>query len=102
MRSGFLLAPLLFCLLASAQTKRVAGENLSASAFAYVGDARDPRTWKLPIQFSTEEKTKAHIRSALARLRQTNLPESEKPAVRARIEAAAKAHGVAIKAKDTK
>jgi len=32
-----------------AKTKRVGGKDLSSSAFAYVGDAADPATWKYPI-----------------------------------------------------
>ena len=81
----------------SAKTKRVDGEDLPASAFAYVGDANDTSTWKLPIKFSTEEKTKSHIANALARFGQTNgIPDSEKPAVLAKIKAAANAHGIHV------
>lgn len=52
------------------KTKRVAGEDLSAEDFLIVGDADDPSTWKLPWKFSTEEKTKSHLRNALARFNQ--------------------------------
>lgn len=77
------------------KTKRVDGEGLSASAFAYVGDPDKTDTWKLPIKFSTPEKTKAHIRNALARFGQTQgIPASEKPKVLAKIKAAAKANGI--------
>lgn len=77
------------------KTKRVAGEDLPASAFAYVGDKDDTSTWKLPIKFSTEEKTKSHIRNALARFNQTEgIPAGERAKVLARIKAAAKKHGI--------
>lgn len=78
-----------------AKTKRVAGEDLPASAFAFVGDKEDTSTWKLPIKFSTEEKTKSHIRNALARFNQTQgIPEGEKSKVLARIKRAAREHGI--------
>lgn len=80
-----------------AKTKRVDGEDLTASAFAYVGDPNDTSTWKLPIKFSTEEKTVSHLRNALARFGQTQgIPASEKPKVLAKIKAAANAHGIHV------
>jgi hypothetical protein len=80
---------------AAATTKTVDGEELKDSAFAYVGDPAKTDTWKLPIIFSTEEKTKAHIRNALARFGQTQgIPAGEKPAVLAKIKEAAKKHGI--------
>ncbi len=79
------------------KTKRVAGEDLPASAFAYVGDAEKTETWKLPIKFSSDEKTKAHIRNAIARFSQTKgIPDSEKPKVLAKIKAAAKKYGIHV------
>lgn len=78
-----------------AKTKRVAGEDLTADCFAYVGDADKTETWKLPIKFSTEAKTVSHIRNALARFSQTQgIPESEKAAVLAKLKRAAKEHGI--------
>ena len=50
-------------LLKEKNTKRVDGEDLTASCFAHVGDPEDPETWKLPIKFSDEEKTKCLIGS---------------------------------------
>lgn len=86
---------------AEKKTKRVAGEDLPASAFAYVGDAEKTETWKLPIQFSSEEKTKSHIRNALARFSQTEgIPADERPKVLARIKAAAKKHGISTDTAD--
>ncbi len=77
------------------KTKRVAGEDLPSSAFAYVGDASDPSTWKLPLHFSSEEKSKRHVRNALARFNQTKgIPEDEKEKVHAKIVAAAKKYGI--------
>lgn len=80
-----------------AKTKRVAGEDLTADCFAYVGDKDDPSTWKLPIKFSTDAKTKSHIRNALARFDQTKgIPADEKAKVKAKIVAAAKKHGIEV------
>lgn len=79
------------------KTKRVAGEDLPASAFAYVGDAQKTETWKLPIKFASVEKTKRHIRNALARFNQTQgIPASEKPKVLAKIKAAARKYGIDV------
>lgn len=79
-----------------AKTKRVDGEDLTSSAFAYVGDETQTSTWKFPIKFSTEEKTKAHIRNALARFSSADLPEGEKAKVLAKIKAAAAKHGIHV------
>ena len=77
------------------KTKRVAGEDLGPGAFAYVGDKNDPSTWKLPIHFSSEEKSKRHVRNALARFNQTQgIPEGEKEKVHSKILAAAKKYGI--------
>lgn len=79
------------------KTKRVAGEDLKSEAFAYVGDPEKTETWKLPIKFSDEDKTKSHIRNALARFEQTKgIPADEKDKVKAKIEAAAKEHGIDV------
>jgi len=79
------------------KTKRVAGEDLESSAFAYVGDPDKTETWKLPIKFSNDEKTKRHIRNALARFEQTKgIPEDKKEEVKAKIHAAATAHGIDV------
>src|SRR5215469_8902414 len=78
-------------------TKRVAGENLTKDAFAYVGDASDKATWKLPIKFSSDAKTKRHIRNAVARFDQTSMPNKEEKAKAwERIVAAAKKYGIQI------
>ena len=86
-----------------AKTKRVAGEDLTSSAFAYVGDKDKTETWKLPIKFSSDDKTKRHIRNALARLNQTEgIPAAEKPKVRAKIVAAARKHGIDVAGEEEK
>ena len=78
------------------KTKKVDGVDLPASSFAYVGDPDKTDTWKLPIDFpGDDEKSKSHIRNALARFSQTEgIPESERAAVLAKIHAAAKKHGI--------
>lgn len=79
------------------KTKKVAGEDLSSSAFAYVGDADDPSTWKLPIKFSTDAKSASHVRNALARFGQTQgIPSDKKPGVLAKLKSAAKKHGIDV------
>ncbi len=61
------------------KTKRVAGEDLTASDFIIVGDKDDTSTWKLPYKFSSNAKTKRHLRNALARFNQmTGLSADEK------------------------
>ena len=83
--------------LEKGKTKRVAGEDLPASAFAYVGDKDKTDTWKLPIKFSSDAKTKSHIRNALARFNQTQgIPADQKSAVLGRIKSAARKHGIDV------
>jgi hypothetical protein len=81
-----------------AKTKTVAGVALPAHCFAYVGDSEKTETWKLPIEFpGDDKKTKSHIRNALARFDQTQgIPDGERSKVKAKIEAAARAHGIEV------
>ena len=80
-----------------AKTKKVAGEELKSSAFAYVGDESDPSTWKFPLHFSTKEKSARHVRNALARFNQAKgIPADKKTEVKAKILAAAKQYGVEV------
>lgn len=82
---------------AKKNTKRVAGEDLPMSAFAYVGDEKKKATWKLPIKFSDDAKTKRHIRNAIAQFSKADLPDAEKKAAAwKRIVAAAKEHGIQV------
>jgi capsid assembly protease len=81
---------------AEKNTKRVDGEDLEKSAFAYQG-SDDHDDWKLPIKFSDEEKTKSHIRNAISRWGSTDMPNAEeKKKARGRIKSAAKAHGIDV------
>jgi len=57
------------------KTKSVGGKEYPASAFAYVGDANDISTWHLPIPDAD------HLRDALARFGQTELPAAAKSRV---------------------
>lgn len=66
----------------------VSGESVHRSDFAYVGDPKLKSSWKLPIH--DEE----HIRAALARFNQAELPSSEKSKVARRIVTAAKKKGI--------
>lgn len=81
-----------------AKTKTVAGVALPSHCFAYVGDPEKTETWKLPIEFpGDDKKTKSHIRNALARFEQTQgIPEGDKSKVKAKIEAAARSHGIEV------
>lgn len=70
------------------RTKKVDGKNLPKSAFAFVGDANDTTTWKLPVH------DKAHADNAAARLDQTNgIPSEKKASVESKIKAAQKKFG---------
>ena len=76
------------------KTKRVDGEDLEKSAFAYQGSDK-LEDWKLPIEFSTEEKSKSHVRNAIARWSKTDMPDAEeKKHARSRIKAAAKKYSI--------
>lgn len=62
---------------ADAKTKTVDGEELKSDAFLIVGDPEKTDTWHLPWKFSTEEKTKSHLRDALARFDQVEGVDEE-------------------------
>jgi hypothetical protein len=51
-------------------TKKVDGEELTEKCFLLVGDPDKTDTWELPWKFSTDAKTKSHLRDALARFDQ--------------------------------
>lgn len=83
------------------KTKKVDGEALGVDDFLIVGDKDDTSTWKLPIHFSTEEKTVSHIKNALARFNQLkDVPEDDKKAAWEKLVAAAKDHGIDVAAED--
>ena len=87
---------------ATSHTKRVAGENLTSGCFIYVGDEEDTSTWHLPWHFAEEEKTKSHLRDALARFDQADIPASAKPAARAKLVRLCKEHGITVADSDKK
>ena len=80
------------------KTKKVAGVDLSASSFAYVGDGSDTSTWKLPIHVPGDQtKTINLIRDALGRFQQTRgIADADIESVRCVLIGAAKAHGLKI------
>lgn len=81
-----------------AKTAKVDGVDLPASSFLIVPDPDKPSTWKLPVIFpGDDEKTKSHIRNALARFNQIEgVSEEEKKAAHAKLVALAKKHGIHV------
>jgi len=77
-------------------TRKVDGQDLPASAFAYVGDASNWRTFLLPIHFAgSGEKTVNHIKNALVRFAEVKgIPAAQASEVWQRIVGAARAHGI--------
>jgi ATP-dependent protease ClpP protease subunit len=83
-----------------AKTKEVDGEHLTAGDFVYVGNPDDASTWSLPWHFSTDEKTKSHLRDALARFDQDEvIPESHKAEAYAKLLRLCKEHGIEVSRK---
>lgn len=84
-------------LKAQAKTKEVDGEHLTAGDFIYVGDPDKTDTWSLPWKFSTAEKTKSHLRDALARFDQDEvIPESHKAEAYAKLVRLCKENGIEV------
>jgi len=83
------------------KTRKIDGQHLPASAFAYVGNDEDTSTWKLPIHFpSDSRKNINHIKNALARFAETKgIPGSALPEVAQKILGAATAHGIKVDAR---
>ena len=78
-------------------TKKVDGDNLTADDFLYVGDPEKTETWSLPWKFSDEEKTKSHLRDALARFDQDKtIPADKKKAVHAKLVDLCKQYGIEV------
>ena len=87
----------------AAKTKKVDGEDLHSSSFLIVGDPDDPATWKLPVIFSTDEKTKTHLRNALARFNQLkSVSEEAKKKAWERLVALCKVHGIDVSSEENK
>jgi hypothetical protein len=83
-----------------AHTKKVDGENLTSDDFLYVGDPERTETWHLPWRFSTEEKTVNHLRDALARFGQTDLPDNRKQDIWEQLVKLCKEHGIDVGSED--
>jgi HK97 family phage prohead protease len=84
-------------------TKRVDGEDLPASSFLYVGDAQKTSTWSLPWKFSSDAKTKSHLRNALARFNQTEkVPADKKSGVWKRLVRLCKKYGITVSDQESK
>lgn len=66
----------------------VSGDPVHRNKFAYVGDPEDKSTWKLPIH------DESHVRNAMARFGQTDLPANQRSDVAHKLVRAAKAHGI--------
>lgn len=77
--------------------RAVAGIELAAENFAYVGDRNDPRTWSLPILVpGNAEETRKAIDSTVAAFAAIRLPLEGKVSAWRMIRSAAKKAGVAI------
>jgi hypothetical protein len=72
----------------AAKTKSVGGKEYPASAFAYVGDLEDINTWHLL------DEDADHVRDAMARFDQTQLPADAKAKTAKRLLAKAKKFGI--------
>lgn len=70
------------------KTKSVGGNAYPASAFAYVGDPNDISTWHLLVDDA------AHVRDAMARFDQTELPADAKSKVAKKLLSLAKKFGI--------
>ena len=89
--------------VAKGKTKRIAGEDLPASAFLIVLDANDTSTWNLPVEFSTEAKSKRHVRNALARFGQLkSVPQEAKDAAWNKLVALAEKFDIDVKEEKAK
>lgn len=85
--------------LKKVRTKRVDGEDLPASSFLIVLDPERTATWNLPVKFSTEAKTKTHLRDALARFNQLkNVPQDVKDKAWKKLVSLAEAHDIDVNA----
>lgn len=88
---------------ADAKTKTVDGEELKADAFLIVGDPEKTDTWHLPWKFSTEEKTKSHLRDALARFDQVEgVDEETKKKAKAKLLRLCKKYGIDVSDEEKK
>lgn len=70
------------------------GEQLPSGAFLLVGDPNVKATWKLPVAFKDDEKTRKHLRTARHRLGQMTLAPEVRSAAEARLAGLCSAHGI--------
>ena len=85
------------------KTKRVDGEDLTADCFLIVGDPDDTSTWKLPWKFSTDEKTKSHLRNALARFDQLEgVSAEDKKKAKSKLLKLCKQYGIDVSDEESK
>jgi ATP-dependent protease ClpP protease subunit len=83
------------------KTKRVDGEDLTWDDFVIALDHDDPDTWHLPWHFSSIEKTKAHLRDALARFNQVEgLTTEQKHEAYTKLVHLCKKYGIHVSEKD--
>src|SRR5262249_18011385 len=80
------------------KTKRVAGVDLSAKSFLFVGDLDDTSTWLLPIFVPGDaKKTVNLIKNHLARFYEMkSIPEQHRRDLLIALCGAAKAHGLIV------
>jgi ATP-dependent Clp protease, protease subunit len=79
------------------KTREVDGEHLTANDFVYAGNPDDPSTWSLPYKFASDEKTKSHLRDALARFDQDEvIPEAHKAEAYAKLVRLCKEYGIEV------
>jgi hypothetical protein len=82
---------------AEKKTKRVDGEDLTWDCFIVALDHQDIGTWHLPWKFSTEEKTKSHLRNAVARFNQVEgLTQEQKDAAWKKLVRLCKKYGIEV------
>ena len=85
-----------------AKTKRVDGEDLTWSEFIIALDHEDIDTWHLPWKFSTVDKTKSHLRDALARFNQVEgLTNEQKHAAWTKLVRLCKKYGIEVSVEDS-
>jgi HK97 family phage prohead protease len=84
-----------------AHTKEVDGEALHAEDFIIVGDPERTDSWHLPWHFSDEEKTKSHLRDALARFDQLKgVSAQDKKSAWNKLVALCEEHGIEVSDED--
>lgn len=83
------------------KTKSVDGENLTWNDFIIALDHEDITTWHLPWHFSSIDKTKAHLRDALARFNQVEgLTSEQKHEAYTKLVHLCKKYGIHVSEKD--